>query len=761
MKAEPYSPRDLFDGKVHFQIPVYQRPYVWDEEDQWAPLWEDILRVAGKVLVQRATEGSSEVTNHFLGAVVFADGNAHTEVNMSRNLVIDGQQRMTTLQVLLDAVQQVAEELEQADVADELKDLVLNDAKRFEGKPERFKLWPSKGDRDAFREAMDPNAGGFEEHRIVRAHRFFRSETERWINGRPDDDGNPPHGTPEDRASALSDVLQNRLQVVAINLTGHDDSQLIFETLNDRGTPLLKADLIKNWVFLKGENLGADVESWPDRFWADFDGDWWRQEISQGRLSRSRIDIFLQYWLTMRLREEVNTDQVFRVFTEYAEPLYSDVDGAERMLSELRKDSQTFQNFAQMARDSAEGVFYKRVIETMELAATTPLLLWMLSENHDVPQEQVEIGLGALESWVIRRTLLRYTMKGVNQLMVAMLKDLESVEANTAGDRVRSYLSRQSADARLWPADSEVEASLPKQKLYGTVRQGRLRVVLGAIEQRMRDSDVKYESVALPDGLELEHILPQGWRSHWDPEPKLGLEEAAARDALLNTLGNLTLVTKSLNGSLSNRPWTDAQASGLVEGGDAHKGKRTLLNKFSLLALNKEIVDEHADAWTEEDIANRSGLLAGAICGVWPGPTESLRELTPASDDGDDVANSVRDQVDEVASSVSFAESAVEARTTAHDFEGAMREIANRSIKEVGYKPTYFIGMLSELGGIETARRLTLATTPSDGFTRLWEANRLDLTVEMVVLRPEFEHLFDPGVLDAAHRRLAAYIAVQ
>src|SRR6185312_2699663 len=123
-------------------------------------------------------------------------------------------------------------------------------------------------------------------------------ETTRWIEGVADEDGDVPPGSEELRVEALSSTLQDRLMLVAIDLTGHDDAQLIFETLNDRGTPLLKADLIKNWVFRKGEKLGADVNAWAEAQWALFDERWWREEIRQGRLTRSRVDIFLQYWLT-------------------------------------------------------------------------------------------------------------------------------------------------------------------------------------------------------------------------------------------------------------------------------------------------------------------------------------------------------------------------------------------------------------------------------------------------------------------------------
>jgi hypothetical protein len=503
-------------------------------------------------------------------------------------------------------------------MAEDLEGLILNRANVFRGKPERFKLWPSRGDRAAFSHAMDPQEQWTNgEHRIIAAHDFFRREAAAWIEGEPDEDGFVPPGSEEERVLALSATLQHRLYVVAINLTGHDDSQLIFETLNDRGTPLLKSDLIKNWVFQIGDGIGADVEKWPERYWDDFDDDWWRAEIAQGRHLRARIDIFLQYWLTMRLRAEVLTDDVFRRFAEYAKPLMTDVPSAEDLLHALRIDANTFRNFAQLDQDSPEGSFYTRVIETMEAAATSPLLLWMLSENHAVPRDQIAIGLNALESWVIRRTLLRYTMKDVNKLMVAILKEIEQQPAERAGHAVRDYLARQTTDARSWPTDDEMKSQLPKVKLYGNVRQGRLRVVLEAIEMRLRTE--KHEAVTLPSGLEIEHVMPQGWRHHWDTTPPLNPEAAALRDARINRLGNLTLITKKLNGTLSHRPWTDTEALPLGgTGPDTGKGKRSLLEKYSLLVLSREITTGHSQAWTDKDIEVRSAVLTAQICAVWP-----------------------------------------------------------------------------------------------------------------------------------------------
>ncbi|OBA88603.1 hypothetical protein A5642_16595 [Mycolicibacterium mucogenicum] len=282
---------------------------------------------------------------------------------------------------------------------------------------------------------------------------------------------------------------------------------------------------------------------------------------------RSRIDIFLQYWLTMRTQDEVKAEDIFRIFVSYAGPHFTSAGCADALLAELRQDADSYRTFAQLAPTTPEGRFYSRVIETMELAAITPVFLWLLSPNHHVPARQLRIGFESLESWVIRRTLLRMTTKDVNKFVVAILKSLNDISAAEVGEKLREYLASQTAETRLWPTDLDLRTQLPEVKLYGVIRQGRLRVVLGAIEHHLRAQSAMYEDISLPAGLEIEHVMPRGWRTHWDTVPPMSPEDAAKRDKYINTIGNLTLVTKSLNASLSNRPWTDVQATGLMEGG--------------------------------------------------------------------------------------------------------------------------------------------------------------------------------------------------
>ena len=613
MEAKALTPRDLFDGKVCYEIPPFQRPYVWTEEDQWQPLWDDISRVTHRVLELDDPKASAEIPGHFLGAVVVKQLPSASGDPL-RWSVIDGQQRLTTLQVLLDAAQMVVQKTKIDDVAESLQELVLNGSERFRKTPKRFKLWPSRIDRAAFEAVMDNESSIPEsviDSRIAQAHRFFADAIAEWaeVTGDPDKS--------RARLGALAQVLQQHLQIVAIDLSGGDDDQLIFETLNDRGTPLLAADLIKNYVFQRCEELGADVDQWSDAYWRDFDEEWWRDQVSQGRLYRSRIDLFLQYWLTMRIKDEIPTDAVFGRFRTYANQKLGSTAEAEKFLAGLRRDADAFRDFAQLDPRSARGSFHTRVVESLELGAFIPLLLWLISEEHPTSQAQRDKALLAVESWAVRRTLLRRTMKDVNKLVVALLKELDQHAGAQVGHAAEQYLREQTADARAWPTDEELISELPSVKAYGNIKQQRLRAILAGIELQLRTA--RHEEVSLPTKLDIEHVMPQGWRSHWDDGTAADRDAAAARDHLLNTLGNLTLVTQKLNVALSNRPWTDALAKVIAPTGkDAGLGKHSLLNRFSVLLLNKDIVEGHGGEWTDDDIRKRSAALAEVIAKVWP-----------------------------------------------------------------------------------------------------------------------------------------------
>src|SRR5215213_10308232 len=238
METNVRTPLEIFTLPQHLVVPLFQRPYVWDEDEQWAPLWHDVRRMAELRLQDPYTTAA-----HFLGAVVVQAQESVLGNVQGRN-VIDGQQRLTTLQLLMDAAGTVFEELGKDSLAAQLEGLTHNAEMYVRDLDERLKLRHTNKDRDAFLEVMNaepPVNHGELRHastRVVRAHQFFVAVVANWLREGGD-------AELARRAGALADVLNRGLQLVIIDLRANEDSQEIFETLNARGTPLTAADLIK------------------------------------------------------------------------------------------------------------------------------------------------------------------------------------------------------------------------------------------------------------------------------------------------------------------------------------------------------------------------------------------------------------------------------------------------------------------------------------------------------------------------------------
>ena len=254
-------------------------------------------------------EGPDEdLRSHFLGAVVVQQQRKKVG-EIATPLVIDGQQRLTTAQLLLDAVQEVMEKRCHTAISRRMSLLVLNNEAFVNDEDDYFKVWPTQSDCDAYRHAMHNGLpiDKFENSRIVQAHQFFKLQVEHWLDERPEETGV--------RAGALEKTLTYLLQLVVIDLSINDEPHIIFETLNARGTPLLQSDLIKNVVLYKAGIEESESNSKKTlRLW-NFPGDWWRTEIGKGSNRNPRIDLFLNYWLIMKTRSEVRADRTSTVFS--------------------------------------------------------------------------------------------------------------------------------------------------------------------------------------------------------------------------------------------------------------------------------------------------------------------------------------------------------------------------------------------------------------------------------------------------------------
>jgi hypothetical protein len=461
--------------------------------------------------------------------------------------------------------------------------------------------------------------------RIEQAHSFFVEQITLWAHA-------VDPGAVVERLHALVLALREHLRLVVIDLEPGDNAQVIFETLNHRGAPLLAADLVKNLVFQLIKVQQGNVRQLYDEFWSDLDSDYWRQLVAQGRLYRPRIDLFLNYWLTMKLLHEVPTDRVFSDFRDYVAGNMPDIAA---LLAELSSDANVYAQMEQLAPDTIEGRFHYRVIRAMDTAAVGPFLLWLLRFSEaDMPVAQRHKALQAVESWLVRRALCRATAKDVNRTVLDMLKELERHGPAVAGDTIEDFLNSQTADSRYWPTNEMVQQSMAVLPLYKNLTRPRLRMLLEALEDARRGP--LGEGQPCPRNLTVEHVMPQAWREFWGEDVEGDEIAQLHRDQLIHTLGNLTLVNGKLNPTLSNRPWSDADAP-------EAKGKRSYLLEHSELKLNADLVTQHETAWSESDVRGRTTNLVERMAKIWtrPAPIDppaQLQETEPDPEAGPTVA---------------------------------------------------------------------------------------------------------------------------
>jgi len=316
VETQVRTPQFVFMQPQRLIVPLFQRPYVWNEENQWEPLWNDVARVSERWL-KRSPQSRQPQQPHFLGAVVLQQ--TQNPVGLMQTwTIIDGQQRLTTLQLILDALHGVLLSVGAAAPAARIEPLVTN-AEPFCARPEdRFKVWPTNRDRPAFNAVMaakvpvDYDVVGYRGERMVEAHRYFSEQASRWVSC---------EGTEAvaQRAAAIETVVRELLQMVVINLAADENAQEIFETLNARGAQLTAADLIKNFVFQRLFEAGTDVEDAYERNWKEFETGFWETEVSLGRLRYPRSSIFLNHWLIARTGEEVVAREVFDRFKRFAD----------------------------------------------------------------------------------------------------------------------------------------------------------------------------------------------------------------------------------------------------------------------------------------------------------------------------------------------------------------------------------------------------------------------------------------------------------
>ncbi len=594
MKTDVVKPNDVFYNPTRLTVPLFQRPYVWSQREQWEPLWEDIVR-----LIDVIEEHDQDAT-HFLGAIVIQQVPTRLGALPTWN-VIDGQQRMTTLQLLLDALHAQLERRGLSDLAEQVLPLVENPKGFRKVDEDRYKLWPTNRDRESFGAVMSATPpisyGSLPASRLRDAHRFFSDSIGEWLGD----------GDAAQRAALLVGAVTERLEIASIRLDAHEDAQAIFETLNARGTPLSAADLIKNFIFQQID--AKDAEKGYLAYWADFETPWWETEVTSGRIKNPRASLFLWQWLVARTLTDFPIREVFTQFKHYVNTVEKDVAA---LLPQIKAAADRYRAIIE-GSENPNGVLtraqlFSYRVGTLDSEVSRPLLIWLdepaQAEVSDADRRRV---LDLLESWFVRRALVKAPSQGSNRFLVDMLRELSRRPKDGLVQAVEEILVANHTAVGYLPGDDELRAALADTNVYGNYRRSRVRMVLEALEDAKRGYPGANPLAMGPivrDKATIEHLMPQKWRAHWAAD--LDDDGARRRDQRIQQLGNLTIVTQALNSKVSNGSWEQKR--------DHFQHSDDVLITKDALALAQ------AGVWDEELIAERTDQMITQISKIWRAP---------------------------------------------------------------------------------------------------------------------------------------------
>lgn len=571
MKAGEVCINDIFNGARLIEVPFYQRAYVWKEE-QWERFLTDMEYV------------SDTQRHYFLGSIILKNGETPnmTDAFSSRKIIIDGQQRLTTLILFFKVLCLKAGRNGYFDHDFRFSngDIAMQHGRNDSA---AFKLVTSQNTAGEIKNTTPPSS-------IIAAYNFFMQKA--------------------DPARINLNVIKQNVQFVSVDLVDSEDEQQVFDTINSLGVRLTTAELLKNYFYSR-DNVREYEENWVSVFEKDAEcKQYWDQEIETGRIKRSLIDIFFDAYFQLLIQ---NKDYAVSVSDKIA---YARVDHLAKSYQDFidkycAKDknvvlkhmadyaacfAETFRpDSCERSIPSAYGMERMNVI-IFGLKNTTviPYVLYVAKEIQN-PDSRNEI-FAVLESYIMRRMIVRATTKNSNNLFASLILN-NVLDAAMLKER----LSRSGDVTTYFPDDRELLQGFKESKLINLQSKG----VLYMMESAIQPANAAMVLLGFK-GYSLEHLMPKKWRNNWAPcETE---ELAKERDSRLLTLGNLAIIPQPLNASIRDANWTVKKAGK----GPANPGLE--LCASGLLTIHDVLKEA---AWTEEKIDARADWLFEQAKRIW------------------------------------------------------------------------------------------------------------------------------------------------
>ncbi|WPF89111.1 DUF262 domain-containing protein [Cyanobacterium aponinum UTEX 3222] len=545
MQAGETTLKEIIQGEKQYIVPLFQRSYSWGKP-QWEQLWSDIVELL-------ENESNSP---HFFGSIVTMQMEFLPE-EVSKFLLIDGQQRLTTILILLATIRDQAKIIHNLKLFKEINDKYLINA--YDEGENFYKLLPTQIDRQSFYQIINEEYNHIKQQKnlIAECYQFFTRKIKRF---------------PETEYKKLINIIGGYLIVISIVLSKDDNPYLVFESLNAKGQPLTQADLIRNYLFMGIQ--GEKQDKMYQQYW-----------LPMENLLQDNLTDFLRYYLTKK-GKDVKKNQVYFELKEQT---------IKNNVSDYLKDIYKFANYYSRFLDpnqenNIKVRKYLIRIKSLDIKTVYPFLLncyddWQTNKLSET--EFIDV-CKIIENFIIRRFVCNVQTRGLNRIFALLYTqvskniDLENINFL---DELKLHLQTQD-----YPQDEEFREKIKQVKLYGSNRTEKARLILESMEESFGHKEkVSFEN------LTIEHIMPQRLNEWW--KNHLGEDYEITHELLLHSLGNLTLT--AYNSELSN---------------DSFINKQKEL-KNSHLEINKYF--QNISQWRREEIDNRAEKLADMALTIW------------------------------------------------------------------------------------------------------------------------------------------------
>ncbi|MGN8370249.1 GmrSD restriction endonuclease domain-containing protein [Helicobacter pylori] len=537
-----------------FVIPIYQRVYSWKKE-QCEQLWDDIIKIGG----------NDKMNGHFIGSILYVlDGNTHS----SPLLIIDGQQRLTTITLLLIVLRNHSNDEYKRK---KIESYLINNNKDGDKK---FRLILSESDKDTLLSLIDKNKRKPSEPsvRIVENFKLF----EKWISENTD------------KLETIFKGLE-KLMIVWIALEkGKDDPQLIFESMNSKGIELTQTDLIRNYIIMETETEEKQK---------DFYNGYWRAMEEDFKQNETLFNRFVRHYLTIKTGKIPNIKKVYEAFKDYQQKEGIEI---EDLLKDLQKYCGYFCQIAFKKEDDKDLNKALSFLVDLEMDVVYPLLLELYSDYSDgVLSKQDFIPIIALtESYICRRAVCGLDTRGLNKIFPSFTKKIDKKQYLKSVEKHFGSLKGK----QRFPNNDEFKDLFITIDFYHFKE---IKYFLESLENFDTNEPVNTQE------CNIEHIMPQTLTPEWQRD--LGENFEAIHEKYLHTIGNLTLT--GYNAKYSNKSFQEKR--------DMEKGF-----KQSSLKLNQSL----KKSFGEKEIEKRSNDLADWALKIWTYPKldlETLEEYKP------------------------------------------------------------------------------------------------------------------------------------